>query len=274
MTQRTIAPSAPTAPQRPGAPTGSAPVAPSSSRPRPAPTDWVDPNQIPYDPARVKVLGCATVIEEMVPLMPPEMAREVLDFGLHLHPGQLTARLQESIDASHGFDWILLGYGLCSHAVIGLQATTAALVVPAVDDCIAIFMGSRDAYNAQARREPGTYYLTKGWIEVGDSPFEEERRLAAKYGEAQAARMVGLMLRNYKRLAFINTGPYDLERYRDYARRCAERFGLRYEELQGAPTLVEKLLFGPWHEVCVVVPKGGTIELDAFYPPDPQVVRQ
>ncbi len=222
---------------------------------------------LPYDPGRVKVIACATVIEEMTPLMPPELAREVLDFGLHLHPGELTAALQAAIDASIGYDTVLLGYGLCSNAVVGLRATTAQLVIPRVDDCIAIFLGSCDAYRAQARQEPGTYYLTKGWIEVGDSPFDEERRLAARYGEATAARMVRLMLRNYTRLALINTGATDIERYRDYARTTAERFGLRFEEIAGAPSLVQKLLFGPWDEECVVVAAGGTIVLDDFIGP-------
>lgn len=220
---------------------------------------------LPYDPSRVKVIACATVIEEMLPRMPVEMARQALDFGLHLHPEQLTVALQEAIDASHGFDTILLGYGMCSKAVVGLRATTASLVIPRVDDCIAIFLGSRDAYRDESRREPGTYYLTKGWIEVGDSPFEEESRLAAKYGEKQAIRMIGLTLRNYKRVAFIDTGAYDLEHCRAYARRAAERFNLQYEELKGAPSLVEKLLFGPWDEECVVVPLGGVVDAEAFF---------
>jgi hypothetical protein len=46
-------------------------------------------------------------------------------------------------------------------------------VVSKVDNCIAIFLGSEKAYKAQFRTEPGTYYLTKGWIEAGDSPFDE-----------------------------------------------------------------------------------------------------
>ncbi len=221
----------------------------------------------PYDPRRVKVIACATVIEEMTPFMPQAMSREVLDFGLHLHPGELTKALQAAIDASVGFETILLGYGLCSKAVVGLHATGAQLVIPRVDDCIAIFLGSCDAYRAQARQEPGTYYLTKGWIEVGDSPFHDERRLAARYGEATATRMVGLMLRNYTRLALINTGTADIERYRDFSRTAAERFGLRFEEIAGAPSLVEKLLFGPWDTECVVVPEGGIVALEEFMSP-------
>ncbi len=222
------------------------------------------PAELAFDPARVKVIACATVIEEMAPRMPAEMASEVLEFGLHLHPGQLTEALQAAIDRSVGFDTLLLGYGLCSKAVVGLSATTAQLVIPRVDDCIAIFLGSRDVYRTQVRCEPGTYYLTKGWIEVGDSPFQEAGRLAERYGAERGKRMVQLMLRNYRRLAFINTGSYDIERYRKIAREAAEEFGLRFEEIEGAPTLVEKLLFGPWDDECVVVPRGGTVLLDDF----------
>jgi len=48
--------------------------------------------------------------------------------------------------------------------------------------------------------------------------------------------IIRLMLSNYKRLALINTGQYGLECYCSYARRTAERFGLRYEEIAGSTT--------------------------------------
>lgn len=73
-------------------------------------------------------------------------------------------------------------------AVVGLRAAGASLVIPRVDDCISIFLGSRDAYRAQASSEPGTYYLIKGWIEVGGGPFEEHKRLIEKYGKQKADR--------------------------------------------------------------------------------------
>ena len=139
-------------------------------------------------------------------------------------PQELKRVLQEKIDeASQTAEVVILGYGLCSMAVVGLHATTATLVVSRSDDCIAIFLGSCAAYKQQSSKEPGTYYLTKGWIEVGDSPFSEHEKLVAKYGEAKAMRMMKLTLKNYTRLAFINTGDYNLESYRDYARRRPAR---------------------------------------------------
>jgi hypothetical protein len=100
------------------------------------------------------VIACATVIEEMSPFLLQEVSSETLDFGLHLRPQELKRSLQEKIgQSSQHADVLLLGYGLCSMAVVGLRATTAHLVIPRVDDCIAIFLGSCDAYKEQARKK-------------------------------------------------------------------------------------------------------------------------
>ena len=212
-----------------------------------------------------RVIACATVIEEMRPLLPADVPYEVLDFGLHLKPQELKRVLQEKIDeASQSAEVVILGYGLCSMAVVGLHATAATLVVSRSDDCIAIFLGSCAAYKQQASKEPGTYYLTKGWIEVGDTPFQEHQLLVEKYGEVRAKRLTKLMLKNYRRLAFINTGQKEIEHYRAYARKIAEEFELNFEELEGSPALVKTMISGPWDDEFVVIAPGETLSYVDF----------
>lgn len=214
----------------------------------------------PAQAGQAKVIACATVIEELLSHLPPGVDYRVLDFGLHVNPDALRLSLQEAIDASSAsFNTILLGYGLCSQAVVGLCANGCTLVVPKVDDCIGIFLGSELAYKAQFRSEPGTYYMTKGWIEAGDSPFGEYESMVERYGEEKARSLMGKVLKNYTRLALINTGHYDLDRYREYCRRAAHCFGLRYEEIPGSNSLIEKLLNGPWDDQFVVAYPGETI---------------
>jgi len=223
---------------------------------------------------RRQVLACATVIEEMLPLLPAGVSYQVLDFGLHIKPDDLKHALQEAIDASEA-DEIILGYGLCSMAVVGLHATHCTLIVPRVDDCISIFLGSGRAYKEQASKEPGTYYLTKGWLEVADTPFDDYPRLEAKYGAKKADWVIRQMMKNYTRLALIDTGRQaDLERYREQARSLAGRWDLRFEELQGSDALVRQMLFGPWDEGFVVVPPGETIRYEHFFPGAPQPIPQ
>ena len=219
--------------------------------------------------ARARVIACATVIEELRPLLPDGVDARVLDFGLHTRPAALREALQAEIDASTDVDVLLLGYGLCSRAVVGVHAREVTLVIPRVHDCIGIFLGSQRAYTDQVRREPGTYYLTKGWIAVGDSPFEQVQRLAGRHGPARARRMVDLMLRHYTRLAFINTGADRHDEFAAHARRTAEEFGLRFEEVDGAGDLLRGLVEGPWGEEFVVVPAGGVVTAELFAGPEP-----
>ena len=57
------------------------------------------------DNSRTLVMACATVIEEMLPLMPDGMQHQVFDFGLHVNPDKLRTTLQEAInDASGQYD--------------------------------------------------------------------------------------------------------------------------------------------------------------------------
>jgi hypothetical protein len=213
-----------------------------------------------------KIIACRVVIEEMLPLLPEGLDCETMDFGLHVNPDKLKTALQEKIDASGKEKGpILLGYGLCSRAVVGLQSETCSLVLPRVDDCIGIFLGSRKAYLKQMQAEPGTYYLTKGWIEAGDNIFGSYLQMEERYGPEQAERLIKRMLQNYTRLVFINTGKYEVDHYREYSKRMASRYDLKYEEISGSPTLVDKMVNGPWDEDFVVVPPGQTILYEDFY---------
>ena len=216
-------------------------------------------------PNTCKVIACATVIEEMLPLMSPQLTWEVLPFGLHSNPEKMRTALQTAIDAAPAnVETILLGLSLCAKSVVGLKSDRHTLVIPKADDCITIFLGSMAQYREQQRNEPGTLYLTKGWIESG-TPLDEQREIMVKkYGEQKAGILFKKMLHGYKRLAFINTGNYELERYRTRSQEIAERLQLRYEEIQGNNSLVKKLLNGPWDDEFVVASPGHTVVLADF----------
>lgn len=213
----------------------------------------------------MKIIACATVIEEMEPLFSSDVDFEVLDFGLHLTPENLKRSLQQSIDrAGKTHDVVLLGYGLCSMAVVGLYANCCTLVIPKVDDCIAIFLGSHAAYRQQIAKEPGTYYLTKGWIEVSDTLLDEYQVIVEKYGQDRADRIMDQMLKNYKRLVYIDTGTDHQEKYQSYACSVAEKFDLDFEVVPGKQSLIKKMLFGPWDDEFVVIEPGQVVKYIDF----------
>jgi hypothetical protein len=220
--------------------------------------------------ARTKIVACQVFVEELRSLLPEGVVTDTLEMSLHERPRSLRQLLQERIDASSGYDTIILGYGMCGQATVGLHATHCRLVLPRVDDCIGMFLGSRAAYKAQREREPGTYFLTKGWVGSGvTTPFSTYDAVRERWGRERADRLMGTMLRHYKRLAFVRTGPDDdeLARARAQARTTALRFGLGYEEIEGDRELVHGLLYGPWDERYIVVPAGGTLRMEEFFAP-------
>lgn len=224
---------------------------------------WTGMDQVNLE--RCKLIACAAVIEEMLPFIPSRMSYEVLDFGLHTNPKSLKRALQNAINSSAtDIETILLGYGLCSQAVVGLKSGSRTLIMPRVDDCIAIFLGSAAEYQKQYCSVPGTYYLTKGWIEFGDTPFSEYDILVKRHGKQIAQRIINQLLKNYTRVAFIDTGNNKLEYYREYARSMAERFNLDYEEIQGCDTMIKKMFCGPWNDEFVIIPPGKTVSFFDF----------
>jgi hypothetical protein len=227
----------------------------------------IEGKMLSSDPRKTHLIACATVWEEIQTFLPEGLTGEEVDLGLHIHPAQLHAELQRLINmVDTERETILLGFGLCSNAVVGLRSDSHTLVLPRVHDCVPLFLGSQAAYRSQADQELGTYYLTKGFIEgVDENSILDYARLDEKYGREKADRILGIMLKNYRRLALINTGNYRLEHYREVACRAAKRLGLRFEEISGSNALIRKLVLGPWDEEILVIPPGRSISEDPFY---------
>ena len=217
-------------------------------------------------PGQMIIIACPTVLEEARAYLGPGVQTRTLDFGLHTNPEKLRETLQTTIDeVGDDFGTIILGYGMCANGVIGLTANRSYLIVPRVSDCIALFLGSAEAYKKENQKEIGTYYLTKGWIEVCDTPLDEHQRMVEKYGRKQADRMMDLMFKKYTRLGYILTGRDDQWKYRRCAREIAQHFSLRYEEIQGSTRLIKKMAHGPHDDDFIVCPPGRAITLDDFY---------
>jgi hypothetical protein len=219
-------------------------------------------------PTRTKIIACQIFVEELRPMLPADVVLDTVQMSLHERPRSLRELLQERIDASGDCDTIILGYGACGQSTVGLRATFSRLVLPRVDDCIGMFLGSRDAYRQQHQIEPGTYFLTKGWVGAGlTTPFSTYDALRERWGAERADRVRAAMLGRYRRLAFVRTGDTDdpeLADARAKARETADRFGLRYEELPSGTDLVAPLVYGPWDDRFIVVPPGGTVRLTDF----------
>jgi hypothetical protein len=194
----------------------------------------------------VVILSCQVLEDLLVRLLPEEMARGVIymDYGLHRVPNKMTWTLQDALNSIQEPSLVVLGYGLCGNGLRGLKAGEHTLLVPRVDDCIALLLGSRRAYIRQFEAVPGTYYLSKGWLESGSHPLLEYQEYVPKYGAKEAMWIMDQQYQHYERLVMVAHQQADLEAYRSQAQEVArfcERWNMRYEEILGSDAYVRRL---------------------------------
>jgi hypothetical protein len=227
------------------------------------------------DQRPVVVLACKVFESLLENHLPPDLADQVtfLDYGLHTYPKKLTKAVQEQIDSIQKPSRIMLGYGLCGNGLNGIRAGQHTLLIPRADDCIAILLGSYQAYIKEFNDNPGTYYLTKGWLESGSDPLKQYHETVEKYGAETGEWIMDQQYMHYKRLVLVAHTQEDLEKYRPRALEVAkycERWGMEYEEVLGSDVYVRELVstintLSDSNDEFLVISPGEVIEQTQFF---------
>lgn len=223
---------------------------------------------------QVVVIACKVFQDLLEHYLPDDLTEQVtfLDYGLHQYPKKLAIAVQEQIDSIKEPSRILLGYGLCGNGLNAIRAGEHTLLIPRADDCIAILLGSYQAYMKEFNENPGTYYLTKGWLESGSDPLKQYHQTVEKYGVETGEWIMDQQYMHYKRLVFVAHTQEDLEAYRPRALAVAEycqRWGMEYEEVLGSDAYIRHLVgavstLTESNDEFLVVPPGAAIEQSQF----------
>jgi len=228
---------------------------------------------------RLRCIACEVFARELchvIATSPHEVDVTFLPKGLHDRGGSwMAGTIQEEIDRVEPGTYraICLAYGLCNRGIVDLGCAHAPLVVPRGHDCITCFLGDRERYRREFEAEPGTYWLTSGWIErgggagdpgqlaMGSPTVPDFAELVAKYGEDNACYLYETFSgsERYGRYAFVEMGVEEDDRFEREARRRAARRGWRFAHLAGDLRLLRGLIDGPWDADFLVVEPGARI---------------
>ncbi|MCU0560513.1 MAG: DUF1638 domain-containing protein [Desulfobacterales bacterium] len=200
-------------------------------------------------PPDVQVIACRALAPELRAFgVPPERLR-LLDQGLHRCPQILReelARTLGEVESQPGVSRVVLVYGYCGGGLEGLAPHKAELVLPIVHDCIPLLLGPDG--EPGAADAGGTYYLSPGLIDYGQTPYTEFQRIRERFGDEEALWAVKEMIKNYREVILIRTAAGLKRSHRLHARRMAHLLGLAYREAPGDGRLLADLLAGRCRE--------------------------
>lgn len=220
--------------------------------------------EVAFMEQKIKLICCKTMMDEIDAIKPENIAVDYVEYALHRNPDKLREELQRRIDDEEVAEVLVFVYGLCSRGLDGLQAGDKTLIIPRVHDCISLLLGSRARYEEEFGADPGTYYLSKGWIDQNADPIQEYEENKAKYGEENAKWISDESYRHYKRVAFIDTHLPDLGQYENYARSVAEFLQVDYQAIRGEKSFFEKITGNSWGKDFVVVKPGEISKYNDF----------
>lgn len=212
----------------------------------------------------VTIIGCEVLGDEIRALA-PHCDTVLLPGRLHFRGEELREALAEKIRAVPAGETVLLAYGRCAISGGRLAAGSHRLVVPAVDNCVALLLGSGSTYHREMKRHPNTLYYTRGWTEGMDDPYRMYVQAIERLGEDAARRWAELLFANYSRVALVETDDLPMDQCRHYVTLVGTSSGLPVETVRGSLRLLEKLVRGSHDEDFIVVEPFGTLDDSTFW---------
>ncbi len=202
---------------------------------------------MPDSPPPIVIISCFVLEQMFRRLLPPALAERAvfLDYALHVRPNLLLQKLQELLDELPRPSLVILGYGLCGNGTAGLKTGSHTVILPRTDDCIAILLGSRERYDREFAASPGTYYLTKGWLESASNPLVQFQDYQKQYDEETAWWLMDQQYANYRRLVFVGHSEDEVRECRPQTREIADfcgRWHMEYGEIIGSDDFVRRLV--------------------------------
>ena len=201
-------------------------------------------------PEREVMIACNTLrteIEHVAAAHGVERRTVWLESKLHNVPANLKEKLQKSLDDVEDADRVLLGFGNCGNVVQGLVAGDFEIVIPRLDDCISLVMGSQ-MRREQYSRDNRAMYLTDGWMDTGHNLIDEYQSAVDQYGEEEAEDIFGMMYVHYETMAYLDTGLYDVGGLMERTRSICELIEVVQKTEPATLSYVERLVCGPWTE--------------------------
>ncbi len=199
----------------------------------------------------------------------------------HENPERLRNTIQEIINKAEKadcYDAILLGFGICGNATIGISSNLLPIVIPRAHDCCTIFLGSKEKFYTYFKDNFSKEWSSVGYMERGTSAFHETytgkmlgldnsyEDFVMKYGEENAKYLWETLHpeSNNNELIFIDMPEISSDLQTNALENIAKQNNKKIRILNGNMRIIKNLIDGNWNDkdFLIVPPK---IKIKATY---------
>lgn len=167
--------------------------------------------------------------------------------GMHHVTESLRREIAAELARIRDVSRVVLGFGACGNALVGITAGDFELIIPKADDCISIMLGSYK--RKQKIQEQGmAYFLTQGWMDSEVNIYKEYLSTVEKYGKEMADIIYEEILGQYRNLAVIDTKIGGYRKFLKETESMSKELHLQVLPVEGDLSYLERLLRGPWDE--------------------------
>ena len=231
----------------------------------------------------LKLISCNVFQREAswcIARSPHVIDTEYTELGEHARSAGLRHLIQSKIDETEAsgknYDAILVLFGLCGNATVGIQARKTKLVMPRAHDCCTILLGSRAKFTEHFGDAPSTPFSSAGYIERGNyflrtsdggepnvQAGDAFKALVENYGEEDAKYIWAEMYPDHgnDKAVFIDLPQTSHLGYAEKFQAKATEAGKKAVKIAGDIRLIESLISGNWDpKEYLVVPPANAVE--------------
>lgn len=216
------------------------------------------------------IIACKTIEDELRHAMAhtgTDWPVVWLEQGLHNVPDMLRSALQTALN-DVGAQRVLLAMGFCGNAIRGVEVPVSELIIPRVDDCISLLLGSVQR-RLEVSREHAAYFFTEGWLRGERNIWVEHLHMLEEYGEELTEELEKDMFGHYKTLGLLDCGIKPMDELIQGTKMIADGLHLTQQVIPATTRYLADLLTGPWTpERFLIMRAGETITEDKLTLPE------
>ena len=216
------------------------------------------------------IIACKTIEDELRHAMAhtgTDWPVVWLEQGLHNVPDMLRSALQTALNDVRA-QRVLLAMGFCGNAIRGVEVPVAELIIPRVDDCISLLLGSVQR-RLEVSREHAAYFFTEGWLRGERNIWVEHLHMLEEYGEELTEELEKDMFGHYKTLGLLDCGIKPMDELIQGTKMIADGLHLTQQVIPATTRYLADLLTGPWTpERFLIMRAGETITEDKLTLPE------